>query len=133
MLSDFTRDARENNKTVKIADILTLCGEKFSELPEEFRKLNAPELWLDSWHRQFKRGDRVVVKLRTSLYGHPLAGKLWEEHLSARLKELGGTELQSYPSNWIFARKGQVLLLCVYVDDLVLAGPRDYTMTLGRS
>ncbi|CAE7214446.1 unnamed protein product, partial [Symbiodinium sp. KB8] len=176
LLSDLKREARENNKTVKIADILTLCGEKFSELPEEFRKFKGrvvyrgdkiydelgnlvqftdtatnptaitalnvalwfacmpgntasssdaiqaflqsvlpeetwvalpPELWLDKWHRQFKKGDRVVVRLKKSLYGHPLAGKLWEEHLSARLKELGGTELQSYPSNWVFTRKDQ--------------------------
>ena len=193
LLSDLKREARENNRTVKIADILTLCGEKFSELPEEFRKFKGrvvyrgdkiydelgnlvqftdtatnptaitalnvalwfscmpgntasssdavqaflqsdlpeetwvalpPELWLDKWHHQFKKGDRVVVRLRKSLYGHPLAGKLWEDHLSARLKELGGTELQSYPSNWVFTRKGQVLLLCIYVDDLVLAGPK---------
>ena len=38
LLSDLKRDARESNKTVKIADILTLCGEKFSELPEKIRK-----------------------------------------------------------------------------------------------
>ena len=38
LLSDLKRDARENNKTVKIADILTLCGEKFFELPEKNRK-----------------------------------------------------------------------------------------------
>ena len=31
LLSDLKRDARENNRTVKIADIQTLCGEKFSE------------------------------------------------------------------------------------------------------
>ena len=193
LLSDLKRDARENNRTVKIADILTLCGEKFSELPEEFRKFKGrvvyrgdkiydelgnlvqftdtatnptaitalnvalwfacmpgntasssdavqaflqsvlpeetwvalpPELWLDAWHGRFRKGDRVVVRLNKSLYGHPLAGKLWEEHLSSRLKEIGGTELGSYPSNWIFTRKGQVLLLCIYVDDLVLAGPK---------
>ena len=157
LLSDLKRDARENNRTVKIADILTLCGEKFSELPEEFRKFKGrgvyrgdkiydelgnlvqftdtatnptaitalnvalwfacmpgntasssdavqaflqsvlpeetwvalpPELWLDAWHGRFRKGDRVVVRLNKSLYGHPLAGKLWEEHLSSRLKEI---------------------------------------------
>ena len=193
LLRDLKRDAQESNRSVKIADILTLCGEKFSELPEEFRKFKGrvvyrgdkiydelgnlvqftdtatnptaitalnlalwfsclpgntvsasdavqaflqavlpeetwvalpPELWLEEWHSRFKKGDRVVVKLNKSLYGHPLAGKLWEDHLRAKLKELGGTELESYPSNWLFTRKGQTLLLCIYVDDLVLSGPK---------
>ena len=44
--------------------------------------------------------------------------------MRAKLKELGGTELESYPSNWLFTRKGQTLLLCIYVDDLVLSGPK---------
>ncbi|CAE6921679.1 RE1 [Symbiodinium sp. CCMP2592] len=192
LLGDLKREARQTNRNVKIADILTLCGEKFSELPEEFRKFKGrvvyrgdkiydelgnlvqftdtatnptaitalnvalwfacmpgntasssdaiqaflqsvlpeetwvalpPELWLEEWHQRFKKGDRVVVRLRKSLYGHPLAGKLWEERLASKLRELGGKELQSYPSNWVFTRKGQVLLLCIYVDDLVLAGP----------
>ena len=32
----------------------------------------------------FHKGDRVVVRLRKSLYARPLVGKLWEEHISAR-------------------------------------------------
>ena len=193
LLRDLKREAQESNRSVKIADILTLCGEKFSELPEEFRKFKGrvvyrgdkiydelgnlvqftdtatnptaitalnlalwfsclpgntvsasdavqaflqailpeetwvalpPELWLEEWHSRFKKGDRVVVRLNKSLYGHPLAGKLWEDHLRAKLKEVGGTELESYPSNWLFTRKGQTLLLCIYVDDLVLSGPK---------
>ena len=38
VLGDLTREARQTNRSVNIADILTLCGEKFSELPEEFRQ-----------------------------------------------------------------------------------------------
>ncbi|CAE7436520.1 unnamed protein product, partial [Symbiodinium sp. CCMP2592] len=177
LLGDLKREARQTNRNVKIADILTLCGEKFSELPEEFRKFKGrvvyrgdkiydelgnlvqftdtatnptaitalnvalwfacmpgntasssdaiqaflqsvlpeetwvalpPELWLEEWHQRFKKGDRVVVRLRKSLYGHPLAGKLWEEHLASKLRELGGKELQSYPSNWDFEEQGHL-------------------------
>ena len=35
------------------------------------------ELWLDSWRWTYAPGSKVVVRLKESLYGHPLAGKLW--------------------------------------------------------
>jgi hypothetical protein len=58
-----------------------------------------------------------------SLYGHPLAGKLWQEYLNSRLKALNAVELEGFPSNFIIPRKGNKhLLLNVYVDDLTVSG-----------
>ena len=37
-----------------------------------------PELWLQDWSRRFKR---VAVRLRKSLYGHPQAGRLWQQYI----------------------------------------------------
>ena len=54
LLRDLKREAQESNRSVKIADILTLCGEKFSELPEEFRKFKG---------RVVYRGDKIYDEL----------------------------------------------------------------------
>ena len=52
LLADLKREDRETQRSVKIADILTLCGEKFSdsEHPEEFRMFKG---------RVVYRGDRI--------------------------------------------------------------------------
>ena len=65
------------------------------------------------------------MRLLKSLYGHPLAGKLWQSYLSERLVKLGGVESELYPSNWFFRRNGHTLLLNIYVDDLTLCGRSD--------
>ena len=72
----------------------------------------------------FAPGSKLVVRLRKSLYGHPLAGALWQRHLSAVLSSLGGVELDLFPSNFLFQVGDQVLLLNIYVNDLTLSGPK---------
>ena len=65
------------------------------------------------------------MTLIRSLYGHPLEGNLWQQHLEKQLKSPGGEPIPSYASNFVFRRgdKGQhTLLLNVYVDDCTLAG-----------
>ena len=80
------------------------------------------ELWLDEWKKIYPKDTKLVVRLLRSLYGHPLAGKLWQEFLSKKLRQLGGVESELYPSNWLFRRNGHTLLLNIYVDDLTLCG-----------
>ena len=80
------------------------------------------ELWLDEWKTKYPKDTKLVVRLLRSLYGHPLAGKLWQEFLSKKLRQLGGVESELYPSNWLFRRNGHTLLLNIYVDDLTLCG-----------
>ena len=91
-------------------------------LEEETWVLVPFELWLDSWKSKYSKGTKLVVRLLKSLYGHPLAGKLWQSYLSERLVKLGGVESELYPSNWFFRRNGHTLLLNIYVDDLTLCG-----------
>ena len=85
------------------------------------------ELWFDSWFKMFNKNDRICVKLRRSLYGHPKAGRWWQDHLHKHLQALGAEEVPQYPSNylvpWIKDGKHYTLLLNVYVDDLTLCGP----------
>ena len=91
-------------------------------LEEETWVLVPFELWLDNWKTQYPKGSKLCVRLLKSLYGHPLAGKLWQSYLSERLTKLGGVESEIYPSNWFFRRNGHTLLLNIYVDDLTLCG-----------
>ena len=57
-----------------------------------------------------------VVPLLVNLYGHPLAGLLWEKFLERQLIKLGWTKLKS--CECLFKRKEARLLLPVYVGDL---------------
>ena len=93
-----------------------------SELQEETYVILPKELWLPGWEERFGSQTRVVVRLRKSLYGHPQAGRLWQECLSRILISLGGKESQEFPSNWFFEYKDGVLILNIYVDDLSLCG-----------
>ena len=88
-------------------------------LPEETWAILPYELWTPSIHEKFPATAKVAVRL---LKGHALAGRLWQEHLSAALTALGGVEVAAHPSNWLFRLEGQVMVLNIYVDDLTLAG-----------
>ena len=84
-----------------------------------------PELWLKRWTHRFRK---VAVRLRKSLYGHPQAGRLWQDYLLERIKRLNGTEMPGFPSNFVFKfvldDQTVILILNVYVDDLTLSGPK---------
>ena len=57
-----------------------------------------------------------VAPLHKALYGHPESSAHWAKHVHAILLELGSRESSVY----YFEREG--LILCVYVEDLTLAG-----------
>ena len=61
-----------------------------------------------------------VVPLERNLYGHPLAGLLWERQCAKILLEhVFGKVL-----NWecLFVNRAKGLFLSVYVDDIKMAG-----------
>ena len=68
-----------------------------------------------------------MIRLIKTLYGHPESGAHWEKHFETILKdpnnEFNAGNVVDHPSTyWIPKEK---LLLTVYVDDLLLAGPKD--------
>ena len=110
----------------------TSCGDAIqaclqAPLEEETWIIIGDELWLPAWFDVYPRGTKLCVRLMKSLYGHPLAGKLWQEYLSSRLKALNAVELEGFPSNFIIPRKGNKhLLLNKYVCLLYTSpSPRD--------
>ena len=62
-----------------------------------------------------------MCRLVEALYGHPESGGHWEAHLERAVKAIGGTPVVNHPSSFFF--KSSRMLLTVYVDDLLLAGP----------
>ena len=63
-----------------------------------------------------------VVPLERSLYGHPLAGLLWERQFEKILLQYGWEKV----SNWecLFVHRQRGFFLSVYVDDIKLAGEK---------
>ena len=77
------------------------------------------ELWPPSWiKRGFKNPMCLLCK---ALYGHPESGGHWENHLTEAVVSIGGKPVPNHPSSYWWADSR--MLLTVYVDDLLLAGP----------
>ena len=65
--------------------------------------------------------DRVVL-LERNLYGHPLAGLLWERQFENILLKHGWEKIPNWECLFVHREKG--LFLSVYVDDIKLAGKK---------
>ena len=63
-----------------------------------------------------------VVPLERNLYGHPLAGLLWERQFEKILLKHGWEKIPNWECLFVHREKG--LFLSVYVDDLKLAGQK---------
>ena len=63
-----------------------------------------------------------VVFLERNLYGHPLAGLLWERQFEKILLKHGWEKVPNWECLFVHREKG--LFLSVYVDDIKLAGKK---------
>ena len=61
-----------------------------------------------------------VVALERNLYGHPLAGLLWERQFEQILLKYGWEKVSIWECLFLHREKGK--FLSVYVDDIKLAG-----------
>ena len=70
----------------------------------------------------FQKIEDPVVPLGRNLYGHALAGLLWERQFEKPLMELGREKVP----NWdcFFVHRKQKLFLSVCVDDIKMAGKK---------
>ena len=64
-----------------------------------------------------------MCRLVKALYGHPESGAHWERQLERAAERCGGVSVPEHPSLYRFPE--QDLMLTVYVDDLLLAGPAE--------
>ena len=74
------------------------------------------------WPKSWSSIEDPVVLLERNLYGHPLAGLLWERQFEKILLKHGWEKV----SNWecLFVQHQKGLFSSVYVDDIKMAGKK---------
>ncbi|GBM40519.1 Retrovirus-related Pol polyprotein from transposon RE1 [Araneus ventricosus] len=65
-------------------------------------------------------GDEKVCKLKRSIYGLPQSGRNWYMKIKSELEKFGLTQLASDICVFIKSDGQNMLLLCMYVDDLAI-------------
>ena len=89
-------------------------------------KSECPDIWIrlpqHKWHKSWSSMEDPVVPLERNLYGHPLAGRLWERQFEKLLLKHGWEKIPNWECLFVHREKG--LLLSVYVDDIKLAGKK---------
>ena len=75
----------------------------------------------------FKGKEKLVCKLKKSLYGLKQSPRCWNEALDRHLKKMGFEQANSDPCIYT-ASGGELFLIAVYVDDIILAGRSDLRM-----
>ena len=71
-----------------------------------------------------------VVPLERNLYGHPLAGLLWERQFEKILLKHGWEKIPNWECLFLHREKG--LFLSVYVDDIKVAGKKQNLEPMGK-
>ena len=85
-----------------------------------------PDIWIrlpkHKWPKSWENIEDSVVPLERNLYGHPLAGLLWERQFEQALMELGWEKVPNLEC--LFFHRKQKLFLSVFVDDIKMAGKK---------
>ena len=103
---------------------------KFWKIP----KSECPGLWIrlprHKWPKSWSSMEDPVVPLERLLYGHPLAGLLWERQFEKILLQHGWEKV----SNWecLFVHREKGFFLSVYVDDIKLPGKKHILIRCGK-
>ena len=104
-------DAVSAKAQVKMED-----AHKLLKLP----KSECPDIWIrlprHKWPKSWSSMEDPVVPLERNLYGHPLAGLLWEKQFEKILLKHGWEKIP----NWecLFVHREKRLFLSVYVYDI---------------
>ena len=89
-------------------------------------KSECPDVWIrpprHKWPKSWSSMEDPVVALERNLYGHPLAGLLWERQFEKILLKHGWEKVSNWECLFVHTEKG--LFLSVYVDDIKLAGKK---------
>ena len=86
-------------------------------------KSECPDIWIrlprHKWPKSWSSMEDPVVPLERNLYGHPMAGLLWERQFEKILLKHGWEKIPDWEC--LFVHRDKVLFLSVYVDDIKLA------------
>ena len=84
-------------------------------------KSECPDIWIrlprHKWPKSWSSMEDPVVPLERNLYGHPLAGLLWERQFEKVLLKHGWEKIPNWECLFVHREKG--LFLSVYVDDKI--------------
>ena len=89
-------------------------------------KSECPDIWIrlqkQKWPKSWSIMEDPVVPLGRNLFGHPLAGLLWERQFEKFLLKYGWEKIP----NWVcfFVNREKGLFLSVYVDGKKLTGKK---------
>ena len=107
---------------------------KMEDAPSLLRrpKSECPYIYIYIWirlprHKCPKSSSNIedpVVPLEPNLYGHPLAGLVWERHFEEVLLELGWEKLPH--CECLFVHRKQSVFFSVYVDGIKMAGRKNW-------
>ena len=111
------------------ADAVSACTQvKKEDAPRLLKipKSECPDIWIrlprHKWPKSWSSMEDPVVPLERNLYGHPLAGLLWERQFEKILLKHGWDKIPNWECFFVHCEKG--LFLSVYVDDIKLAGKK---------
>ena len=89
-------------------------------------KSECPDIWIrlprHKWPKSWSSSEDPVVLLERNLYGHPLAGLLWERQFVKILLKYGWEKVSNLECLFVHRETG--LFFSVYVDDIKLAGKK---------
>ena len=102
---------------VKMEDAHKLLKYQKSECPDI--RIRLPR---HKWPKSWSSMEDPVVALERNLYGHLLAGLLWERQIEKILLKHGWEKIPNWECLFVHRQKG--LFLSVYVDDIKLAGKK---------
>ena len=75
-----------------------------------------------------KGREHLVCKLKRSIYGLKQSPRCWNSALDSRLKTMGFAQTTSDPCLYV-STEGEMFVIAVYVDDIVLAGKSNRKMS----
>ena len=71
---------------------------------------------------EIKGKEHMVCKLKRSFYGLKQSSRCWNQALDKHLKKMGFKPSTNDPCIYTLNSGGDVIILAVYVDDIILAG-----------
>ena len=104
--SQQTADAVSVETQVKMED-----APKLLKIP----KSECPDIWIrlprHKWPKSWSSMEDQVVPLERNLYGHPLAGLLWERQFEKVLLKHGWEKIPNCEG--LFVHRAKIILICV--------------------
>ena len=95
---------------------------KLLKIPKSERPDIGIRLPRHKWPKSWSSMEDPIVPLDRYLYGHPLAGLLWERQFEKILLKYGWEKVSTWECLFVHREKG--FFLSVHVDDIKLAGKK---------